>query len=522
MDAAQYDRELREVAKRDRSRAAAFIHNEVGSDTREVPRLAQRIGGQRLRPASGQYLEKIDPATNKVLCLVPRGNAEDVEAAVVSATRAQPAWAATSLERRCAILLRTAELIERDVERLALLESEDSGKPIQLARTLDIPRAARNFRYYAQFLAERKEPEFRSDGFVHKTTRSPIGVVGLVTPWNLPLYLLTWKVAPALGLGNAVIAKPSELTPRTADALADLLREAGLPDGLYNVVQGYGPEAAEPLVRHPAVRAISFTGGTATGAKVAQAAAAGVSPKKLSLELGGKNPALVFADCDLDAAVAGVVRGGFTNGGQICLCTSRILVEASIAQAFTERLVEKVKGLKLGDPRDAATQVGSLSSAVHRSKVAGYLELARNEAKVLCGGSPPGPDALPAPFRDGAFLLPAVVTGVRQESRLVQEEIFGPVVTVQSFVSEEEAVRLANGVRYGLTSTVWTKDLAKAQRIAGKLDTGMVWINCWLVRDLNTAFGGVKDSGVGREGGEWSVDFYSEARNVTVPAGLGT
>lgn len=510
MDAAQYDRELREVAKRDRERAAAFLHKNLAPDGTSIPRLAQRIGGASLRPASNLYLDNVNPATGDVLCKVPRGNAEDVDAAVLSATKAQPAWAALSLAQRCTILDRVADLIEADIPRLARLESEDTGKPIKLSSSLDIPRAARNFRFYAKFLRERKEPEFRSDGFVHTTMRSPVGVVALVTPWNLPLYLLTWKVAPALGLGNAVVAKPSELTPRTADALADILREAGVPDGVYNVVQGYGPEAGEPLIRHPAVRAVSFTGGTSTGARVAQAAAAGTSPKKLSLELGGKNPALVFADCDLDAAVAGAVRGGYTNGGQICLCTSRVLVEAAIAPEFTRRLQERVQALKVGDPLDPTTDVGSLSSAAHREKVEGYLALARSEATILCGGER-------VPERSGAFLTPAILTNVHQDSRLVQEEIFGPVVTLQTFTGEDEAIRLANGVRYGLTSTVWTQDAVKAQRVAARLETGMVWINCWLVRDLATAFGGVKDSGVGREGGEWSVDFYSEARNVTRP-----
>lgn len=497
----------REVAGRDIARAYGHAKREL-EGAEPTPRLSQRIGGRKMAPASGGYLDDVDPATNRVLCKVPRGNAEDVEMAVAAAKQAQPAWGATPLAERCRILRKTAELIERDLERLAVMESEDAGKPIKLARSLDIPRAARNFRFYADFLETRREPEFRSDGWVHTTSRIPVGVVGLVTPWNLPLYLLTWKVAPALGLGNAVVAKPSELTPRTADALADLLKEAGLPDGLYNVVQGLGPEAGEPLIRHPGVRAISFTGGTATGAKVAQAAASTPSPKKLSLELGGKNPALVFADCDLEAAVAGVVRGGFTNGGQVCLCTSRVLVESSLLPKFLLQLETAVRALKVGDPRDEATDIGPLNSLAHREKVEGFLELARKEAKILCGGE--------RPSSEGAFLTPAIVTGAAQESRLIQEEIFGPVITVQSFTDEAEAIRLANGVRYGLTATVWTKDRTKAARVAGQLETGMVWVNGWLVRDLATAFGGSKDSGVGREGGEWSVDFYSEAKNITM------
>jgi aminomuconate-semialdehyde/2-hydroxymuconate-6-semialdehyde dehydrogenase len=337
--------------------------------------------------------------------------------------------------------------------------------------------------------------------------RDPVGVVGLVTPWNLPIYLLTWKVAPALGMGNAVVAKPSELTPRTADALADILREAGVPEGVYNVVHGLGPEAGEAIVRHPAVRAVSFTGGTATGARVAAAAGA----KKVSLELGGKNPALVFADCDMDSAVAGVVRGGYTNGGQVCLCTSRVLVEAGIVDEFTRRLKEAVGKLVVGDPRDEKTDIGALVSAAHRDKVESHLEASRGEGATVWGGQRPEGAA----FGGGAFLSPAVVTGAAQDSRIVQEEVFGPVVTVQPFADEAEAVRLANGVRYGLAATVWTKDAAKADRVALRLQSGIVWVNCWLVRDLATPFGGTKDSGVGREGGTWSVDFYSEAKNVT-------
>ncbi|MEK6975437.1 MAG: aldehyde dehydrogenase [Candidatus Thermoplasmatota archaeon] len=506
MDAHGYDRELREVAKRDRAREAAFLQKHAGSGG--PPQLANRIAGRRLPPLEGTYVDKHDPARGKVLCQVPRSGRPDVEAAVAAAKLAQPAWAATPLAKRCAVLRRTAELIERDMDRLVRMESEDTGKPVKLAGSLDIPRAARNFRFFADFLESRKEAVHLTEGFRNETHRVPVGVVGLITPWNLPLYLLTWKVAPALGLGNAVVAKPSELTPRTADALADLLAEAGLPDGVYNVVHGLGPEAGEPLVAHPDVRAVSFTGGTATGAKVAAAA----GPKKLSLELGGKNASLVFSDCDLDETVKGVARAAFTNQGQICLCGSRILVERSLFPEFTRRLAEHAKGLRIGDPLDPATDLGSLVSQSHRAKVETYLEVAQDEdATVHCGGGRPD---LPGVLADGAFLQPTVLTGLDQDSPLVQEEIFGPVVTVQPFASEDEAIALANGVRYGLAATVWTKDANKAQRVAERLDTGMVWVNCWLVRDLAVPFGGVKDSGFGREGGEWSVDFYSEARNI--------
>lgn len=507
MDPGHYDRELREVAKRDRAREASFLQKNAKSDGPEV--LAHRIGGRKAPPHNALFLDKTDPARNKVLCQVPRGSKPDVDAAVAAAKAAQPGWAATPLAKRCAILRHAAQLIERDMDRLVRMESEDTGKPVKLAGSLDIPRAARNFRFFADFLEARKEPEQpATPGFRNETHRVPVGVVGLVTPWNLPLYLLTWKVAPALGLGNAVVAKPSELTPRTADALADILREAGVPDGVYNVVHGLGPEAGEPLVAHPDVRAVSFTGGTATGAKVAAAA----GPKKLSLELGGKNASLVFADCDLEDTVKGVARAAFTNQGQICLCGSRILVERSLFPEFTRRLAEHVAGLKVGDPQDPSTDLGSLISQQHRAKVETYLEVARDEgARFHVGGGRPD---LPGSLANGAYLQPAVLSGLGQDSPLVQEEVFGPVVTVQPFASEEDAVRLANDVRYGLAATVWSKDSKKAQRVAERLDTGMVWVNCWLVRDLSVPFGGVKDSGFGREGGEWSVDFYSEARNI--------
>jgi aminomuconate-semialdehyde/2-hydroxymuconate-6-semialdehyde dehydrogenase len=313
-------------------------------------------------------------------------------------------------------------------------------------------------------------------------------------------------------MGNAVVAKPSELTPLTADALAWILKEAGLPDGVFNVVHGHGAEAGQALVEHPEVRGISFTGGTLSGRKVAAAAAPHL--KKVSLELGGKNPTIVFADCDLDATVEGVVRSAFLNTGQICLCGSRILVEKGIEQEFTKRLVARARAMRIGDPLDPATELGALISPEHRAKVESYFEVARGEGgKILCGGKRPdlrGKDAA------GAFLEPTVIAGLPQASRCVQEEIFGPVVTVQPFDSETEAVALANGVKYGLAASVWSKDTKRAQRVAEALESGMVWVNCWLVRDLRVPFGGMKESGVGREGGRHSLDFFSEPRNICV------
>jgi aminomuconate-semialdehyde/2-hydroxymuconate-6-semialdehyde dehydrogenase len=478
-----------------------------------VRKLGNVIAGKASWAEAG-FVKDLDPARGTILATIPRSGPKEVAQAVEAARAAQPGWAATPLAERCAILRRAADLIEQRLEQLALLESLDTGKPVKLARSLDIPRAVANFRFFADFAEA--EPEERHDTPTHtnRTVRAPVGVVGLITPWNLPLYLLSWKAAPALAMGNAVVAKPSELTPQTADALAWILKEAGLPDGVFNVVHGYGHEAGQALVEHPDVRAVSFTGGTATGRKVAATAAAGL--KKLSLELGGKNPTIVFADCDLEAAVAGVARSAFWNTGQICLCGSRILVEQAIEAEFTRRLVEHLRGWRQGDPQDPATDLGSVVSPEHREKVESYLRLARDEgATFLLGGGRP---RLEGELAGGAFVEPTLLAGLPQDSRCVQEEVFGPVATIQPFRDEAEAVRLANGVRYGLSASVWTQDPAKADRVAEALETGMVWVNCWLVRDLRVPFGGVKESGLGREGGRHSLDFFSEPRNICAKA----
>ena len=478
-----------------------------------VRKLGNHIGGQVHFSKTGQgvILDR-NPATGEIIATMPRSGKTDVDAAVAAARRAQPAWGATPLRERCAILAKAADLIESRLMDLARLESMDTGKAIRLSSTLDIPRAVSNFRFFSEFAAEEATERHAMEGHDNYTVRSPVGVVGLITPWNLPLYLLSWKVAPALAMGNAVVAKPSELTPLSADSLGHILKEAGLPDGVFNVVHGYGGEAGQALVEHPEVRAISFTGGTASGRKVAAAAAPHL--KKLSLELGGKNPTIVFADCDLEATVEGVARSAFLNTGQICLCGSRILVEGGIEAEFTKRLVARAKAMKVGDPLDPTTEQGSLVSPEHRAKVESYLQIAKEEGgRILCGGRRP---ELTGKEAGGAFLEPTVIVGLGQTSRCVQEEIFGPVITVQPFADEAEAVALANGVKYGLAASVWSRDLVKAQRVAEALESGMVWVNCWLVRDLRVPFGGMKESGVGREGGRHSLDFFSEPRNICV------
>jgi aminomuconate-semialdehyde/2-hydroxymuconate-6-semialdehyde dehydrogenase len=505
----------RQVANRDLSRAYGSLKREAQAEQQAegtVRTLRNLIGGKPFPAEDGRTLDDLNPATGQRIARIPRSAAPDVAAAVAAAKAALPAWSATPLEERCRILDRIADLLETEQEDLAKLESLDTGKPVALARRMDAARAVQNFRFFAGFARTWRDAESPMQGHGNRTHRRPLGVVGLVTPWNLPLYLLTWKLAPALAMGNTVVAKPSELTPLTADALGRLCLKAGLPAGVFNLVHGLGAEAGQALVEHPDVKAISFTGGTATGRKVAATAAPMF--KKLSLELGGKNPSVVFADADLDEDVAGVADAAFRNQGQICLCGSRILVETSIAKEFTKRLVAHAKGLRIGDPADEATQLGALITAEHRAKVEGYIDVARQEGgKILCGGARP---KLGGPLAGGAFLEPTVITGLPQSSRCVQEEIFGPVATVQEFKSEAEAIELANGVPYGLAASVWTQDSAKGDRVAEALETGMVWVNCWLVRDLRVPFGGMKQSGVGREGGAWSLEFFSEARNICV------
>ena len=470
------------------------------------------VGGEFIAPSTGQYLDNPEPAVGTILSHVPKSNAEDVKAAVDAAKAAFVDWSARSYAERADWLDKIANRLEERLDELALMESRDTGKPIKLAKTIDIPRSISNFRFFAGAVRHDATECHTMDGAINYTLRKPVGVAGLITPWNLPLYLLTWKVAPALAMGNTIVAKPSEVTPMTAALLAEVFHEVGAPAGIFNLVHGLGGDAGQAVVEHPDVKLVSFTGGTTTGRRVAATAAPMF--KKLSLELGGKNPTVVFADAEFDDAVQGAARAGFANQGQICLCGSRILVQRPIYEQFVEALVEQVASLKVGNPSDPETDVGSLVSLPHREKVEGYVKLAEEEGGTIAlGGVRP---ELGGEHANGAFLMPTIVTGLDANCRTSTEEIFGPVVTVHPFDTEEEALAIANGVQYGLAASVWTTDLQRAHRFSAALDSGMVWVNTWLLRDLRVPFGGMKDSGVGREGGKYSLGFFSEARNVCI------
>lgn len=472
------------------------------------------IGGKFVPPAS-KPLANVSPATGNVVCYVGEGSAAEVDDAVAAAQAAMEGpWGRTTVAQRAAILDRMADIIKERAKELALLECIDTGKPLTLAASLDIVRTEENFRTFSHLALANPNVCYDSAIALHVEARSPVGVVALITPWNLPLYLLTWKVAPALVAGNALVIKPSELTPVTATALAEIALDAGLPPGVLNVVHGLGGSVGGPLVAHAGVKAVSFTGGTATGRIVAAAAA--VSFKKVSLELGGKNPFIVFEDCDVDKALDAAVRAGYMNQGQICLCGSRLFVQRGIYDSFVAKFVAKVKEIQPGDPLDPSTKMGALISEAHLNKVDSYVQLAKAEGgAVLCGGCKPAAGCLPEHLETGFFYMPTVIAGLSHTCRTACEEIFGPVVTLHPFDSEDDVVRMANHVDYGLAASVWSLNCHRTTRVAKALRSGLVWVNCWLLRDLRSAFGGVKQSGVGREGGRYSLEFFTEVKTIT-------
>lgn len=478
-----------------------------------MQKIENYIGGELVAPVSENYLDNFNPATGEVYSLIPDSDERDVKLAVEAAQRAFPVWSKMSAETRHDYLIKISNLIERDLDFLAEAESIDNGKPKTLAKAVDIPRAVSNFKFYAtaamHFSSEAHETVGQA---INYTLRQPLGVVGCISPWNLPLYLFTWKIAPALAAGCTVVAKPSEITPMTAYLLSKLCIEAGLPEGVLNIVHGLGTKAGSAIVTNKNVKAISFTGGTKTGEWIAREAAPKF--KKLSLELGGKNPNIIFADCNYEEMIETTVRSSFSNQGQICLCGSRIFVERPIYEKFKTDFVEKVSKLKIGDPLDASTNIGAVVSQQHLEKVLSYIDLAKEEGgKILLGGNRV---KLEDRCENGWFIEPTIIENLAFDCRTNQEEIFGAVVSIQPFDTEEEVLSYANSVEYGLSSTIWTENLSRAHRVAEKIESGIVWINCWLLRDLRTPFGGMKNSGVGREGGFEALRFFTEEKNVCI------
>lgn len=471
------------------------------------------ISGDLIPHLSGQYIQNYNPATGEVYSHLPDSDTEDVRQAVEAAQRAFPTWSTMKTEDRSQLLLRIADLIERDIEKLAFAESIDQGKPVTLARSVDIPRAARNLRFFATAVLHfASEAHPMGNETLNYTLRQPLGVVGAISPWNLPLYLFTWKIVPALATGNCVIGKPSELTPMTAYMLSQLCIEAELPPGVLNIVHGYGNKVGSAIVSHHEIAAITFTGGTRTGAEIAKTAAPMF--KKLSLEMGGKNPTIIFADCDFEKMMETTIRSSFENQGEICLCGSRIFIERPLYDRFKEEFVVRTRQLRIGDPLENSTQIGAINSLQHLQKILSYITLAQSEGgRILCGGSRVH---LEGRCKYGWFVEPTVIEGLPHDCRTNQEEIFGPVVTLTPFDTEEEVLTYANSTQYGLAATLWTNNLSRAHRISAKIESGIVWVNCWMLRDLRTPFGGMKDSGVGREGGLEALRFFTEPKNVCI------
>ncbi|MFY0644787.1 MAG: aldehyde dehydrogenase [Bacteroidia bacterium] len=476
-------------------------------------KLKNYINGKLIEPDNGAYIDNFDPSCGQVYSQIPNSGKEDVEKAIDAARAAFDSWSNLKNTERASWLQKISDGIDAKISILAEAESKDNGKPLWLAAKVDIPRARDNFAFYATAIKHYASESHRTSEFVvNYTSRKPIGVAACISPWNLPLYLFSWKIAPALAAGNTVVAKPSEVTPMTAYLLSEICEEIGLPAGVLNIVHGLGGETGNHIISHDDIDLVSFTGGTATGAHIASV----VAPKfkKMSLELGGKNPNIIFDDCDFDKALRTTVNSSFSNQGQICLCGSRIYVQRGIYEKFRDAFVAKTKKMKVGDPSAEDSRLGAIVSKAHYEKVLSYIELAKEEGgTVLAGGNSV---QLEGELANGWYIAPTIIEGLNEQCRTNQEEIFGPVVTIQVFDTEEEVIELANSTDYGLAATIWTENLRKAHRMADKVKSGIIWINCWLLRDLRTPFGGMKDSGVGREGGWEALNFFTEPKNICI------
>lgn len=478
-----------------------------------MQKILNYINGQLVEPVGKTFFDNINPSKGQPYSLIPDSDERDVNAAVDAALAAFPSWSETPAAKRSAILVKISELIDKNLDKLAVAESVDNGKPVWLAKAVDIPRASKNFHFYATGILHNQTAAHPMENTaINYTLRHPVGVAGCISPWNLPLYLFTWKIAPALAAGNCVVAKPSEITPMTAYMLSELCIQAGLPAGVLNIVHGTGPKVGSAITSHPKIPVISFTGGTKTGAEISRVAAPMF--KKLSLELGGKNPNIIFADCDFENAVKTSVNSSFSNQGEICLCGSRMFVERPIYEKFKAAFIERVKTLKVGDPANDETKVGAIVSKPHMEKILSYIDLAQTEGgKIILGGKQIHQGGN---VEGGYFIEPTIIEGLAYDCRTNQEEIFGPVVTITPFDTEDEVLKYANSTQYGLAATIWTQNLNRAHHVAAKLHSGIIWINCWLLRDLRTPFGGMKNSGVGREGGFEALNFFTEEKNVCI------
>jgi aminomuconate-semialdehyde/2-hydroxymuconate-6-semialdehyde dehydrogenase len=477
-----------------------------------MEKLQNFINGKYCDPIEGKYIDNYEPASGQVYSSIPDSGAQDVTLAVAAAEKAFPIWSKMSVQDRSGVLIRLSEGIAERMDEFVAAESKDNGKPLALAGHVDIPRAVSNFHFFATAILHYASESHNMEGVgVNYTLRKPLGIVGCISPWNLPLYLFSWKIAPALAAGNCVIAKPSEVTPYTAYLLGKVAKDAGMPDGVLNILHGQGGNVGDAIVKHPKIKAISFTGGTSTGEYIARTAAPMF--KKLSLELGGKNPNIIYADCDFKEMMSTTLRSSFANQGQICLCGSRIFIERSIYDTFKEEFVRRVEATVVGHPNNSESKLGAIVSKQHMEKVLSYVELAKKEGGTVLTG---GERAIVEGYEEGYYMRPTVIEGLPFDCRTNQEEIFGPVVTITPFDSEEEVLMMANSTQYGLSATLWTSDLKRAHRMANQLHAGIVWVNAWLVRDLRTPFGGVKASGVGREGGWEALRFFTEPKNVFI------